>query len=142
MNAVLRESLDFPEEYMEPAYRHGVALYEHGRFAEAEQVFLFLAACDCTNPTLWKALGSAHKMTGKHDEAVAAFGMAVSAGANDPWIPVHAAECLMHMQRFREALAALRHATLSSSVAGPEAPALRRRVGALLQGVENAVAAA
>ena len=95
-----------------------------------------------TNPTFWKALGSARKMAGRHAEAVAAFGVAVKAGAADPWIPVHAAECLMHLRRYPEALAALRHATAASRLADAEAPALRQRIGALVEGVERSLAVA
>src|SRR4051812_870486 len=82
----VRESLDFPAEYMEPAYRHGVTLYQHGQYDEAAKVFALLAACESGNPVLWKALGSVHKMTGKHEEAVAAFGLAVATGTTDPWV--------------------------------------------------------
>jgi len=139
--AAFRESLDFPEDYIAPAYKHGVALYDHGRYEEAEQVFLFLAACDCTNSALWKALGSARKMAGRFEEAVAAFALADKLGATDPWLLVHAAECLMHLQRYAEATAALRHAHLVSDVTGERAPAFRRRLEALVEGVERALAA-
>ena len=140
-NAAIRDALDFPEEYLAPAYRHGVALYEHHRYAEAGEVFQFLAACDCTNPALWKALGASRKMLGRHEEAVAAFGMAVASGSTDPWVPVHAAECLMHLHRYPEAVAALRHAAGAAKLSPEEAPDLGRRLGALLQGVERSLAA-
>ena len=135
----VRESLDFPAEYMEPAYRHGVMLYEHGQYEEAGKVFGLLAACETGNPVLWKALGSVHKVTGKHDEAVAAFGLAVSTGGTDPWIPVHAAECLLHLRRFKEATAALEHAELVADDAGSEAAGLKNRIGALKQTIVAAV---
>jgi type III secretion system low calcium response chaperone LcrH/SycD len=137
----IRDALEFPEEYMAPAYQHGVALYDHGRYDEAGEVFGFLAACDCTNPVLWKALGSARKMAGRYAEAVDAFGLAVKAGASDPWIPSHAAECLMHLQQYPEALAAIQHAALVAEIAGEDSIVLRRRLRALIEGVERAVPA-
>ena len=140
LQADFLKEMDFPEEYLTPAYQHGVALYENGRYEEAGQVFGFLAACHSTNPRLWKALGAAHKMCGRHAEAITAFSLAVKTGSEDPWVPVHAAECLMHMQRYPEAVAALKHAALAAETS-EEAPAVRRRLNALIEGVERSLAA-
>jgi len=140
LQAAFLETLDFPQEYLTPAYRHGVTLYEHGRYDEAAQVFRFLAACDCSNPRIWKALGAAHKMSGRFDEAVAAFGIAVNTGSLDPWVPVHAAECLMHLERSPEAIAAMKQAALVADVS-EDGLEVHRRLGALIEGVERSLAA-
>jgi len=134
--AAVRESLDFPAEYMEPAYRHAVLLYNHGRYDEAAKVFALLAACDTGNPVLWKALGSVHKMTGNHDEAAAAYRLAVATGINDPWVPVHAAECLLHLRNFDDARSALKDAELAAAGAGSDAVILKNRIGALMKSVD------
>jgi type III secretion system low calcium response chaperone LcrH/SycD len=133
----LRAAMGFPEELLGPAYRHGVSLYEHGRYAEAEKVFLVLVACDVTNHRVWKSLASARKMAGRHADAVAAYEMASKTGSPDPWVPVHAAECLLHLKRHGRAVAALRHAFALSEFAPTEAPALRQRIAALLAGLER-----
>lgn len=89
--------------------QHLVSLYlQSDRLNEAEAALARALRCCPTNPTAHFLLSRVHRRRGRLDEAVAAALKAMALGLDRPYVRLHAAEVLMHMQRGEEAVEILR----------------------------------
>ena len=87
---------DASSTYDDPlsATRHGIALREAGKWADAEAVFLALTRFYPDKPYGWQELGVLYTCTGREDQALSLFQKAVDAEPQDLLPRTH---CALHL---------------------------------------------
>jgi type III secretion system low calcium response chaperone LcrH/SycD len=102
------KSLSFKE--IEERYAKGYALYEQGNFSLSIDFFLELIIINPFEKTYWFALGAAYQQEKKYNEALKAWSLVAFLDTKDPFCHFHAAECLLSLKDFPQALLALNDA--------------------------------
>ncbi len=91
-----------PQE-IEAGYAQAYRLIDAGQAEQAEALLEWLCQLDHYQSKLFMALGVARQMQRKYDRALDAYGVAALHDADNPHVPMRAAECFMATQRYREA---------------------------------------
>ncbi|MEW4561513.1 hypothetical protein AB1K70_03245 [Bremerella sp. JC770] len=103
----LKELVDVDNQVWESMYDFGFRNFQNGQFALAEYWWTQACLFDSARDRNWIALGVACQKQGKKEQALTAFSLAMHFGSTNAWAPLHAAECLMQMGKFRKAESAL-----------------------------------
>ncbi len=96
--ATLADVRGYTDDEMEAVYRFAHNAYEQRKYDDAAKLFHFLAENDHTESRFWMGLGASLQMTGGHEEALAAYGVAALLDATNPRPPLHAAECYLALR--------------------------------------------
>lgn len=102
-----QEILGFPDKTMAKFYRAAYKLFEHKRFSDAANAFLFLVTLNSQNHDYWLGLGMATQMNGDYESAIDAYEMAAATDISSPVPYFYLAKCLFAMHDRTSALQAL-----------------------------------
>lgn len=102
-----QEILGFTNETMAKFYGAAYQLFEHRRFSDAANAFLFLVTLNSYNHDYWLGLGMATQMLGDFEGAVDAYEMAAITDVQNPIPYFYLAKCLFAMHDRESALEAL-----------------------------------
>lgn len=100
------------KDFVEGGYGMAFDHYEKGRYLEAYDLFVTLAALSTDDKRLWMGLGSSLQMLKRYAEAVEAYSTAAHLDSDllDPYPHYYAAECLYSMGDIKNAWRALESA--------------------------------
>ena len=113
MNDVLNKGLtpgqilNISKEETDALYVLGHSHYAEGDYDKAEDAFTLLCRLSPLETEYLRALGSTFQMKKKYQEAINAFGAAIAIDIEDAEASLHAAECLLHIGKRKEAKEAL-----------------------------------
>lgn len=102
-----QEILGFSDEAMGKFYQAAYKIFEHQRYQDAANAFLFLVTLNPHNHDYWLGLGMATQMTGDYEAAIDAYEMAAITDAESPVPYFYLAKCLFAMHDRDSALQAL-----------------------------------
>ena len=93
--ATLADIRGYTDDEMEAVYNFAHNAYQQRRYDDARKLFQFLVENDHTESRFWMGLAASYQMTGSHEQAVSAYGVAALLDATDPQVPLHACECYL-----------------------------------------------
>lgn len=102
-----QEILGFKEETMAKFYRAAYRLFEHKRYADAANAFLFLVTLNTHNHDYWLGLGMSAQLSGDYEGAIDAYEMAAVTDVESPVPYFYLAKCLFAIHDRESALQAL-----------------------------------
>jgi type III secretion system low calcium response chaperone LcrH/SycD len=102
-----QEILGFSDEGMAKFYNAAYHLFEHRRYSDAANAFLFLATLNPQNEDYWLGLGMATQLMGDFENAIDAYEMAAICELGNPIPYFYLAKCLFAMHDRESALQAL-----------------------------------
>lgn len=120
------------KDFVEGGYGMAFDHYEKGRYSDAYDVFVLLAATKPTDKRLWMGLGATCQMLKRYHEAVEAYSVSAHLDEKivDPYPHFHAAECFYSMGNIKNAWRALESARKIASKTDGEG-LLKSRIGLL-----------
>ncbi len=107
MKCMSLQQLELSPEVEEALYVQGYSQYQQGHYKEAGQCFQRLAAGCRKNSRYWFALAACYQMLQYYDGAVAFYLYAAMLSPENPFLYLHAAECLFSLNKIEAALSAL-----------------------------------
>lgn len=102
-----QEIMGFSNETMAKFYKAAYHLFEHRRFTDAANAFLFLITLNPYNHDYWLGLGMTTQMCGDYEAAIDAYEMAAINNIENPVPYFYLAKCLFAMHDRESALQAL-----------------------------------
>lgn len=102
-----QEILGFKHETMAKFYRAAYKLFEHKRYSDAANAFLFLVTLNTHNHDYWLGLGMATQMCSDYESAIDAYEMAAVTDIESPIPYFYLAKCLFAIHDRESALQAL-----------------------------------
>lgn len=102
-----QEILEFPEQTMAKFYKAAHYLFEHQKFADAANAFLFLVTLNPHNHDYWLGLGMATQRTEDYEGAIDAYEMAAYYDVNNPVPYFYLAKCFFAVHEHENSLHAL-----------------------------------
>jgi type III secretion system low calcium response chaperone LcrH/SycD len=102
-----QEIMGFSDETMAKFYGAAYKLFEHQRYQEAMNAFVFLVTLNSYNADYWLGLGMASQITGDHEMAIDAYEMAAICTLDNPVPYFYLAKCLFAIHDRESALQAL-----------------------------------
>ncbi len=102
-----QEILEFPDETMSKFYRAAHYLFEHEKYVDAGNAFLFLVTLNPHNHDFWLGLGMSTQKTGDFEGAIDAYEMAAYYDVNNPTPYFYLAKCFFAVHETDNALHAL-----------------------------------
>lgn len=127
LQAIDHESLEkirlASKEFSEGAYAYAWHHYEAGRYQEAYDLFVLLAALRNGEKKIWMGLGATAQMLKRYQEATEAYSVAahLDEELKDPYPHFHAAECFYTVGDVKNAWRALEGARkVADSIEGED----------------------
>jgi type III secretion system low calcium response chaperone LcrH/SycD len=102
-----QEILGFSDETMAKFYLAAYTLFEHKRYEDASNAFLFLASLNLHNYEYWLGLGMATQMCHQYEAAIDAYELAALCDIASPVPYFYLAKCLFAIHDRESALQAL-----------------------------------
>lgn len=102
-----QEILGFKEETMAKFYRAAYRLFEHKKYVDAANAFLFLVTLNSQNHDYWLGLGMSTQLCGEYEAAIDAYEMAAVTDVDSPVPYFYLAKCLFAIHDRESALQAL-----------------------------------
>ena len=138
--ATLADVRGYSDDEMEAVYHFAHNAYRQRKYEDAKELFRFLAENDHTESRFWMGFAATWQMTGGHEQAATAYGVAAVLDATNPRPPLHACECYLAMNDPETARKALDAVELICEETGGEAVHgdLLRRVALLASAIESA----
>lgn len=102
-----QEIMGFSEETMAKFYGAAYRLFEHRRYPDAANAFLFLVTLNPYHHEYWVGLGMATQMSGDYESAIDAYEMAAICKIDSPIPYFYLAKCLFAIHDRESALQAL-----------------------------------
>lgn len=102
-----QEILGFKEEAMAKFYQAAYQLFEHKRYVDAANAFLFLVTLNTYNHDYWLGLGMSAQLCGDYESAIDAYEMAAVTDVESPVPYFYLAKCLFAIHDRESALQAL-----------------------------------
>lgn len=102
-----QEILEFEDHSMAKFYAAACLLFDHGKYEDAANAFLFLITLNPQNFDYWLGLGMSAQMDEKIDEAVDAYEMAAYLQLDSPAPYFYLAKCYFAMHDRESALEAI-----------------------------------
>lgn len=102
-----QEILEFSEETMAKFYKAAYTLFEHKRYSDAANAFLFLATLNPHNHEYWLGLGMATQLDHDYEAAIDAYELAALCDISSPIPYFYLAKCLFAIHDRESALQAL-----------------------------------
>ncbi len=126
----------FTPEEMEAVYSLAYNLHQQGRFEEAEKLFQFLCFYEHLDKRFWMGLGACRQQLKRHREAIEAYSVLGMLDMENPYPPLHAADCYVALGDMEKAESAL-EAALHWSGERPEYAEVKSRAGLLLRAIQS-----
>lgn len=102
-----QEIMGIDNETMSKFYAAAYRLFEHHRYADAANAFLFLVTLNTYNHDYWLGLGMSTQMNGDYESAIDAYEMAAICELDNPVPYFYLAKCLFAMHDRESAVQAL-----------------------------------
>lgn len=102
-----QQVIGFSDEAMAKFYGAAYRLFEHRRYPDAANAFLFLATLNPYNHEYWLGLGMASQMSQDYESAIDAYELAALADIESPIPYFYLAKCLFAIHDRESALQAL-----------------------------------
>lgn len=102
-----QEIMEYSEETMAKFYGAAYRLFEHKRYEDAANAFLFLVTLNPFHHEYWLGLGMCLQMTGEYESAMDAYELAAVYNVESPVPYFYLAKCLFAMHDRKSALQAL-----------------------------------
>lgn len=102
-----QEILGFKEETMAKFYRAAYRLFEHKRYIDSANAFLFLVTLNTHNHDYWLGLGMSAQLCCDYESAIDAYEMAAVTDVDSPVPYFYLAKCLFAIHDRESALQAL-----------------------------------
>lgn len=102
-----QEILEFSDSTMAKFYRAAYTLFEHKRYQDAGNAFLFLATLNPHNHEYWLGLGMASQLCHDYESAIDAYELAALNDFSSPVPFFYLAKCLFAIHDRESALQAL-----------------------------------
>jgi type III secretion system low calcium response chaperone LcrH/SycD len=102
-----QEIMGFTNLAMAKFYKAAYHLFEHRRFTDAANAFLFLATLNPHNHDYWLGLGMSTQLSGNYEAAIDAYEMAAIIDIESPVPYFYLAKCLFAIHDRESALQAL-----------------------------------
>jgi type III secretion system low calcium response chaperone LcrH/SycD len=102
-----QEIMEFSNETMSKFYQAAYLLFEHKRYTDAANAFLFLATLNPHNHDYWLGLGMATQMSQEYEAAIDAYELAAICDISSPVPYFYLAKCLFAIHDRESALQAL-----------------------------------
>jgi len=102
-----QEILGFSDETMAKFYNAAYVLFEHKKYADAANAFLFLVTLNTYNHDYWLGLGMSAQLCGDYEAAIDAYEMAAVTDVESPVPYFYLAKCLFAIHDRESALQAL-----------------------------------
>lgn len=102
-----QEIIGFSDEVMSKFYHAAYQLFEHKRFQDAANAFLFLATLNPYYHEYWLGLGMASQMSQEYEAAIDAYELAAICNIESPVPYFYLAKCLFAIHDRESALQAL-----------------------------------
>ncbi|MCD0457896.1 tetratricopeptide repeat protein [Roseiconus lacunae] len=132
----LKDLLGIGDGVWEAMYDFGWRNFQNAQFEAAEFWWTQTSLFDSGRERNWIALGVACKKQQKWEQALNAFSMAAHHGSKNPWVPLHAAECLLQLSRIQRAKQALE--TADTWIQGhSDAVIIAKRIAMLRRGIQR-----
>lgn len=125
-----QEIMGFSNETMAKFYAAAYLLFEHKRYEDAGNAFLFLATLNPYNHEYWLGLGMASQMSQDYEAAIDAYELAAISNIESPVPYFYLAKCLFAIHDRESALQALDLAIETSGDLGEYADLKRQAVAA------------
>lgn len=136
--AVLSDVRGYTDDEMEAVYHFAHNAYRQRKYTEAAHLFQFLVQNNHTESRFWMGLAASYHLSGSHEQAVTAYGMAAVLDATNPRPALHAGECYLAMKDPRNARKAFEAVDFICGLPGARAhETLRKRAAALLAAVDR-----
>ena len=95
------------KEMLPALYAVAYEFYRNGKYTNGKTLFHLLTIADPFDHRFWIGLGACYQMLKNYQAAITAYSAAAIQSSNDPYIHLHAAECLFHTGDLTRALQAL-----------------------------------
>ena len=102
-----QEILGFSDETMAKFYRAAYKIFEHRRYTDAANAFLFLVTLNPHNHDYWLGLGMSTQLSGNYESAIDAYEMAAITDIESPVPYFYLAKCLFAIHDRESALQAI-----------------------------------
>lgn len=102
-----QEIMGFSDETMSKFYKAAYLLFEHKRYQDAANAFLFLATLNPHNHEYWLGLGMSTQMRQDYEAAIDAYELAALCDISSPIPYLYLAKCLFAIHDRESALQAL-----------------------------------
>jgi type III secretion system low calcium response chaperone LcrH/SycD len=102
-----QEIMGFSDETMSKFYKAAYLLFEHKRYSDAANAFLFLATLNPYNHDYWLGLGMCTQMCHEYEAAIDAYELAALCDISSPVPYFYLAKCLFAIHDRESALQAL-----------------------------------
>lgn len=102
-----QEIMEFSDQTMAKFYRAAYVLFEHKRYQDAANAFLFLATLNPHNHEYWLGLGMATQLSQDYEAAIDAYELAALYNIASPVPYFYLAKCLFAIHDRESALQAL-----------------------------------
>lgn len=102
-----QEILGFKDETMAKFYREAYRLFEHKRYIDAANAFLFLVTLNTNIHDYWLGLGMSAQLCADYESAIDAYEMAAVTDVESPVPYFYLAKCLFAIHDRESALQAL-----------------------------------
>lgn len=102
-----QEILGFKDETMAKFYQAAYRLFEHKKYIDAANAFLFLVTLNTHNHEYWLGLGMSAQLSGDYESAIDAYEMAAVTDVESPVPYFYLAKCLFAIHDRESALQAL-----------------------------------
>lgn len=114
-------------EQLATIYQVAHHVYDSGDYVQAEKIFGLLCLMDGTTFAHWLGLGNCRQMLGLHDEAQAAYRMAVLQDSEDPRPYLQSAVSWIALGERESAREALKDALARAEIGSADPTAIRER---------------
>ena len=102
-----QDIMGFSDETMEKFYHAARELFEHDKYEDAANAYLFLVTINPFHSEYWIGLGMSAQMSGKYEEAVDAYELAAYYQLENPIPYFYLAKCFFALHDHDNALEAL-----------------------------------
>lgn len=102
-----QEIMGFSNETMAKFYKAAYFLFEHKRYTDAANAFLFLATLNPHHHDYWLGLGMSTQMSHEYEAAIDAYELAALCDISSPVPYFYLAKCLFAIHDHKSALQAL-----------------------------------
>lgn len=105
-----KTALQLSDDVMEGIYAHAYNMYNRGLYQEASHIFRLLIILDATEPKYLMGLAACLHMQKQYESATAMYMLCSATDPDNPLPPYHAADCLIKVEAWTEAIIALEQA--------------------------------
>lgn len=99
-----------PQEEIEHLYALAHHYYENKKYKDSGELFRLLMIADGEDPRHWMGLAASCQQNKQYHEAIAIYVFAGRLDPENPYLPLHTAECLFAIKEVEKGLEALKFA--------------------------------